>query len=57
MEDDRLSRDKLINKQARSRGDVAKAGGNGNRWHKGMVEKHHQDKERKGRHMRGKDIK
>jgi hypothetical protein len=57
MEDDRSSRNKSINNQAQSRGDAAEVGGNGNMWHSGMVKKHQQDKERKGRHMRAKDIK
>jgi hypothetical protein len=57
MEDDRLSRDKSINNQAQPRGEAAKACGSGNRLHNGMVEKGQQDKERKGRQMRARDIK
>jgi hypothetical protein len=56
-EDDRSSRDKSINNQARPRGDAAKADGGGNRRHNSIVEKSQQDKEKKGQQMRAKDIK
>jgi hypothetical protein len=50
-EDDRSSRDKSINNQAQPRGDTVEAGGGGNRWHNGMVEKCHSGtkKERGGK--------
>ncbi|KAE7995841.1 hypothetical protein FH972_000606 [Carpinus fangiana] len=38
-EDDRSSRDKLINNQARPRGDTAEASGGRNRRHNDMMEK------------------
>ena len=48
-EDDRSSKEKLINNQTQPKGEATEAGGSRNRWHNGMLEKRKWDKERKRR--------